>query len=191
MDGMVPLEEGGPLVAISVHQCINIRPDCTVHFSGTSNGEPFEVDTDLGPKWNCSQYNAFRAFLLLAILCVGASVLTATLSLLYHVQSRLLLGLTVSLTSFALVSTIVSWGLVADHWKTQNDGAEYFKRGPAFPLVVTAFVLLVLGLQAYVAVWRIESRGDSKEEGGARRHTKHVDEHTGGEDETAEVSTNE
>ena len=190
LDGVAPLEDGVTNVPFSIHQCVSIRPDCTVRFGVTSNGEHVEVDTDLGPNWNCSQYNAFRAFLILAILCVGASLISATLSLLYQPQSRLLLGLTVGLTSFAIVSTVVSWGLVADHWKTQNDGADYFKRGPAFPLVVTAFVLLVLGLAAYVVVWRIESGGYSKEEGGAMRHTKHVDEHTGGADDTAEASTN-
>ena len=121
---------------------------------------------------NCSQYNAFRAFLIIAIIFLGFAIVTVTLSMLYYNQSGALLWLTVAFDSFAIVSSTICWGLVADHWKTQNDGNDYFKRGPAFGLVVTAFVLMVVALVLYVVVWRIESVGYSKSGSGYMRKEK-------------------
>ena len=183
LDGVMEEYQGFSNVAFSIHHCLRIRSDCTAHFYYDTSVGPGELDTGLGPDWNCSQYNAFRAFLILAILFVGFALLTASLSLLYLPQSRLLLWLTVGFNSFAVVSSIISWGLVADHWKTINDsnGGDWFKRGPAFGLVVTAFVLMVVALILYVLVWRIESVGYSKSDGRReeRRSTQQTDEYDG------------
>ena len=129
LDGVMEEYQGFSNVAFSIHHCLRIRSDCTAHFYYDTSVGPGELDTGLGPDWNCSQYNAFRAFLILAILFVGFALLTASLSLLYLPQSRLLLWLTVGFNSFAVVSSIISWGLVADHWKTINDsnGGDWFK----------------------------------------------------------------
>ena len=153
------LASGG---TFSIHQCHSIRSDCKVAFKVSTSAGEFEVDEELGPNWNCSQYNAFRAFLVISIITVGFALITAMLSLLYFTHSRLLMALTVTFTSLAILSTVISWGLVADHWKTVNDGTDWFKRGPAFGLVVTAFVLMVVALIVYIPVWRIESVGYSK-----------------------------
>ena len=141
-----------------------------------------------GPNWNCSQYNAFRAFLIIAILFLGFALLTASMSLLFNPQSRLLLWLTVGFDAFAIFSTVICWGLVADHWKTQNAGNDWFKRGPAFGLVVTAFVLMVVALILFCVVWRIESVGYSKSDSSSvRRPTTQVEETTGGETTTGDA----
>ena len=180
LDGIFPqLEDGETNVAFSIHQCVTIKPNCNVHFGVTLNGEYEEVDTDLGPDWNCSQYNAFRAFLIIAIVFLGFTVITAALSLLYNPQSHLLLWLTVGCNSFAIIAAIISWGLVADHWKNVNDGTDYFKRGPAFALVVTSFVLMVVALLLYGVVWRIESVGYNKnDKSDMGRKTTHVEDAT-------------
>ena len=93
--------------------------------------------------------------------------------------------------SFAIFSTIVSWGLVADHWKNINNsnGGDFFKRGPAFALVVTAFVLMVVALALYVLVWRIESVGYSKSgDSVADRRATQVEDNVEADNSAADVA---
>ena len=49
LDGIAPLAPDGTTnVAFSIHQCLRIRSDCTVHFGVTTADGYVELDTDLG-----------------------------------------------------------------------------------------------------------------------------------------------
>ena len=153
----------------AIHDCIPLPTDCRAHFTVYTSFGEVDVDEQL-QGFTCSQYNAFRAFLVIGIILLGTGLVLAALSLLVPAcqQSRGCMWGAVGLVGGAVVAVAISYGLVADHMKELEDDLVKFHTGPAFALCVTAWCLMVVAVPVFVVVKRAE-----KEE---EFFGKHVDE---------------
>ena len=145
----------------SEHACGRWSSQCTARYrQQLSNDSVAEVaSSSYGlAGWSCGRFNTVRVLLVLAATIAGIAVISASVSLLYHQQSRPLMWLTIGLVLLVVVLTAISGGLVESHLAYLNSDSsgtnDWAERGVTFWWIVAAVVLLVVAEAMYVWVWR-------------------------------------
>ena len=162
IDGLVGVEAP---YSFSIHQCFQLPTDCRARFTVQTQDGDVDVDDEL-QGFTCPQYNAFRSFLVMAIVWLGVGLLLALLSLRVWPSDRALMWAAVGLHVAAIVSVLIAFGLVTDHIQRVNNDVVHFHIGPAFALATTAWVLMVVGLVMFGVVKRLEREGYSRDGAG-------------------------
>ena len=167
IDGIVPnFNATGQTSSFAIHQCIAMPTNCNPSFTVQVQGMEEGVNGELGGL-NCTEYNAFRSFLVIGIVFLGVALLATLLSLLRFPESRGWAWSAAGLQLWAAVCIVIAYALVADHMHDWTDGFITLTTGPAFGCCVAAWVLMVLALGMFGTVkWcEKEGRGYVKEEG--------------------------
>jgi hypothetical protein len=146
----------------SVHSCASIPSNCISHYTVVQDGVEIDIEDDPEQSgFSCSQFNAFRAFLVIGIILLGGALGFTLASLTAYWQVRWVMWAAVGLVTGALISVLISYALVADMARKVPLG-EYLSKGPAFALAVAAWCLIVVSLTAFEVVkWK---GGELKEE---------------------------
>ena len=134
------------LSPFSINHCYAISSSCSVTAHIQTAQGTFD-ETDTFP--HCPQFNAFRAFAIIGIVLLGPAMLLAALSLRLYSTQRALKWTAVGLLTGAILSIVISWACVAN-LITKVDPNGIVKRGPAFAVSVTAWVLMVVALPLFL-----------------------------------------
>ena len=141
MDGTVFTS---PPSTFSLHSCASIPSNCRTKFTTVQDGVPVDIEDDPDANgFSCSQFNAFRAFLVIGIITLGLAIPLALASLTAYWQRAWSTWGAVGLLAAALVSVLISYALVGS-LVTKTPANEYLSKGPAFALAVTAWCLMVV-----------------------------------------------
>jgi len=147
------------------HTCSSIDSNCIFTLSYMEDGVS-KTFSGSPPNFNCSQYNAFRAFFILGIIFTGFALITAAVQLFYKTdvngEGRIWKILTEVFGWTAVLSIVITYGLVADHMNN-FDQNNVLSEGTAFALEVTAWVVQIIAMLIYTVIIIMEGRTEGKE----------------------------
>ena len=102
--------------------------------------------------FRAAQYNSFRALLIIAIIVLAGSIACVVLGHAYP-QSTGWRWAAEAASVFAAVCVLISWSLIVAHFGAVWQ-AQVYSDGPAFKLIIAAWVFMVIQCVLYpVTLW--------------------------------------
>jgi len=149
----------------SVHHCYSLSSSCTVtvHVQTVSTTETVSESLSF-----CPEFNAFRSFAVIGVILLGFALVLMFLSLRFYTDNGAIKWSGFGLAIGSIIAIVISYSLAADILR-KEDPDNLVQKGPAFPLCVTAWVLMVLGAGLFLVAKRFEQGTYSKDEGSIRK----------------------